>query len=402
VTLTSVAPEILDRMQVEYLMWSAFVDGVARPLQEPLVLPRDEWHAAARLCEDFARLVRRTIALCHERPELLGFFGLEPGLRRMFAAEAQRPAAAQDCLMRFDLFRTASGWQICEVNSDVPGGIHEAQALHDLVGSARGTFRVVEATTDMLCRDTVRPAVGILYASGFGEDLEQCQFLRRAWNRLGIPAVLGAPRNLRWSRGRLRLFGEPLDVVYRFFPMEWLLDVPEADALLHAVEAGKVRMINPFSQVVAQSKKGMALWHGRPDLFTAAENALIRRHLPRTDLFAAERLPGYRSRRAELVVKRAFGRVGEQVLPGFLHDDAEWEEALQWPLSEPGEWIVQERFTVLPERLLGEDVYPCFGGYVVGERFAGFYTRLSREPFIAADAYTAAVVPAAEAGRSTP
>ena len=135
----------------------------------------------------------------------------------------------------------------------------------------------------------------------------------------------------------------------------------------------------------------MALWHERPDLFTAEERELVRRHLPRTETFRLAGMDRYRRDRAGLVVKRCFGRVGEEVLMGSHCDDAEWAEWLGWPASEPDAWIVQERFDVLAEEVGGDRLHACFGPYVVDGRFAGFYTRLAADGFIGFNALIGAV-----------
>jgi glutathionylspermidine synthase len=389
--LRSPEPAILDAMQIEYLMWSAYVAGEPKPLAVPIPWSREDWSQVASISERFAALIRRTVDLCLDHPEIVGYWDFPPGLERMIAADRRRARRELDLLARFDVFRTPEGWKLSEFNTDVPGGIHEAAGLNDLVAGDRAEFSVVTALTDLTCRDRVRPRVGLLYASGFGEDLEQCQFLRMHWNRRGIPTTLASPSNLKYDGARLTLFDEPVDVLYRFFPAEWLDGMPELDGLIGAVADGAVRMVNPFAQLVAQSKKIMAFWYERADLLTASERELVRRHVPPTERFQEARLEDYVARRESIVVKRGFGRVGEQVLFGAFCSDDEWRDELEWPLSEPGEWIVQDRFDVLPVRLEGEVLYPCYGAYVVGPRFGGLYTRAAREPFIAADAFTAAV-----------
>ena len=385
------SPAVLDAMQVEYLMWSSYVGGEPKPLSVPISMPRADWDELASISERFSALIRRTMDLCLDRPDLVGYWDFSPGLERMIGADRRRRSRDLDLLARFDAFKTPQGWKLSEFNTDVPGGIHEAAGLNDLIAGDRSEFSVVTRLTELTCRESARPRVGILYASGFGEDLEQCQFIRMHWNRRGIPATLASPANLRYERGRLTLFDEPVDVLYRCFPAEWLEDLPILDGLIAAVAEGAVRMVNPFAQLVAQSKKIMAFWHERSDLLNPAERELVRRYVPRTERFQSERLDEYLERRASIVVKRGFGRVGEQVLLGSFCTDEEWREELEWPLSEPGEWIVQDRFDVLPVNLEGEDLYPCYGAYVVGPKFGGLYTRAAREPFIAGDAFTAAV-----------
>lgn len=382
-------PDVVDRMSLDYLLWNAYVDGRLSALAEPIRIPARELDELAPLSERFAALLEKTIDVVLRDPALLGSYGFEPALREMIASTRERRPTV---LARYDAFRTPGGWKFSEFNCDVPGGVHEGKALNDLVGGDRSRFKVVEYLTDALCRRTVRPVVAVCYASGFAEDLEQCQFLRREWNRVGIPAVLCNPENLVWNGRDLRAFGQKIDVVYRFFPAEWLAHVANLDALLSAARSGGLDMINGFPSVIAQSKKTMAVWHERPELFDADERDLIARHVPKTEYFRVDQLDRYRRERERLVVKRQFGRIGEEVLMGSHCSDEEWADWLGWPASEPGQWIVQERFENLPIEVDGETIYGCFGPYVVDGRFAGLYNRFARNGFIAYNALIGAVV----------
>jgi hypothetical protein len=376
-------------MAVDYLLWHSYVEGRLTPLAEPLRLPAGELAELARLSERFARLLERSVERVLADPALLDLYGFPPPLRRLVLADRARPAAT---LARYDAFRTPGGWRFAEFNADVPGGIHEAAALNDLVGGDPSRFRVVPLLTEALCRDRANPTVAVCYASGFGEDLEQCQFLRRAWNRAGIPAILCNPENLVFDGRRVSVFGERVDAVYRFFPGEWMPLVDNLEAIEAATRAGAVRMANGFASLVAQSKKTMALWHERPELLSTDELDLVRAHVPRSEFFRASEIPRYLRERERLVVKRQFGRVGEEVLMGVHCGDDEWAEWLAWPASEPGEWIVQERFENLPLDAGGERLHGCFGPYVVDGRFAGLYNRFSADGFITYDAFVGAVV----------
>jgi len=382
-------PEIVDRMSIDYLMWNAYVDGRLSALAEPIRLPRRELDELAALSERFARLLEKTVDLVLRDPSLMAFYGFTPDLRLMIDSETRRQPIT---LARYDAFRTPGGWRFSEFNCDVPGGIHEGAGLNDLIGGDRSRFRVVELLCESLCRDTVRPTVAVCYASGYAEDLEQCQFLRREWGRVGLRAILCNPENLVWNGRDLRAFGEKIDIVYRFFPAEWMKEVETFEALLSAAKSGKLPMINGFTSLIAQAKKTMALWHERIDLFDAAERDLILAHVPRTEAFRVEELDRYRRDRDRLVVKRQFGRIGEEVLMGSHCEDDEWAGWLEWPASEPEQWIVQERFDNLPIEMDGETIYGCFGPYVVDGKFAGLYNRFARDGFIAFNALVGAVV----------
>lgn len=384
-------PEIVDRLSIDYHMWNAYVDGRLSTLAEPIRLPRRELDELADLSERFARLLEKTIDLVRSDPALLATYGFRPALLRMLESEATRLPVT---LARYDAFRTPDGWRFSEFNCDVPGGVHEGAGLNALIGGNPSDFRVTELLVESLCRGTVRPNVAICYASGYAEDLEQCQFLRREWGRVGIRSVLCNPENLVWNGRDLRVFGERVDIVYRFFPVEWMTEVENLSGLLSASRSGRLPMINGFSSLIAQSKKTMALWHERLDRFDAGERDLILRHVPKSEGFRVADLGRYRRDRERLVVKRQFGRIGEEVLMGASCDDEEWSDWLAWPASEPREWIVQERFDNLPLDVDGETIYGCFGPYVVDGRYAGLYNRFAKDGFIAFNALVGAVVEA--------
>ena len=391
--------EIVDRMSIEYLMWNAYVEGNLCALAEPVRLPRRELDEVAALSERFARLLEKSTDLVLADPALLDAYRFSPEVRRMIASEPRpRPPVV---LARYDAFRTPTGWQFAEFNCDVPGGIHEGAALNDLILGDPAKFRVVPLLTDALCTERVSPTVAVCYASGYGEDLEQCQFLRRAWNRVGVQAILCNPENLVYTGRDLRVFGEKVDAVYRFFPGEWMSEVPNLDAILSAYSAGAFRMVNGFSSLIAQSKKTMAVWHENLDRFDPDERDLIVRHVPRTTVFRLDEMDRYVRDRERLVVKRQFGRIGAEVLMGCHCEDDEWAHWLRWPASEPDQWIVQDRFENLPVVVDGEPLYPCFGPYVVAGKFGGFYTRLSGDGFITYDALVAAVGEEEENHRDT-
>lgn len=384
--MRTAAPELVDRLSIDYFLWHAYVEGRCTALADPVAVPRAVLDALASLSERFAALLDRTVARVLADPALLDFYALPADLRGVLGAP--EPVG----LARYDAFLTPGGWRFCEFNADVPGGVHEGAGLNDLVLRDPSRFRVVDRLADLLCRDRVRPRVALVFATGYGEDLEQCQFLAREWARRGLRPVLCSPDHLSVDAGRVAAFGEPVDALYRFFPVEWLPLIPRAlEAFAAARDAG-LPVVNGLSSLIAQSKKTMALWHERPELLTPEDRRLVRAHVPLTQAFRPDRLPAYRRERERWVVKRQFGRIGEEVLVGAACDDAEWAEWLRWPASEPDQWIAQERFTSLDFDAGGDAVQACFGPYVVGGRFAGLYNRFSPDGFITYDAYVGAAV----------
>jgi glutathionylspermidine synthase len=130
---------------------------------------------------------------------------------------------------------------------------------------------------------------------------------------------------------------------------------------------------------LAQSKACLAwLWANR-HCFAPDDCATIERHLPPTLL---ARHPAAHALLGESVVKHVNGREGDSVVFGNTLADADWEARLleggyvvQRAVAAPRvEDIVVHDWRHTIETI--EDRVACVGGFSVGGRFAGCYTRL--------------------------
>ncbi|MCI0340997.1 MAG: glutathionylspermidine synthase family protein [Planctomycetales bacterium] len=387
---------LLDALGSRWSKWDPFVDGRPSVSPEPLVLPRADWEELGRLARSLAALGEKTGRWAREDPAAAGFLGITGAVAEAFRAGPALRRWTLPGITRADFFRTASGWVVSELNTDCPGGHNEAEGLSREVGDARPALanptRLLDAVVSNLAAYHARPTVGLLLATVYAEDLQVAALVEEALQRRGIHGVRGDPDNLEWDGRRLALLGEPVDVVYRFYPTDWLAEVPGRAPLLKALAAGAVRVVNDFSEVAAQSKRVFALWQGNPDRLSAAERALVAAHVPATEAFDPARADRYRQDREGLVLKRVWGRMGEDVLLGDLATEPEWDAWLSEAAREPGLWAVQERFRALPTRHEGRDVTACVGVYLVGGEVAGAYTRVSESPHIGYDAVSVATL----------
>src|SRR6266536_3355657 len=82
-------------------------------------------------------------------------------------------------------------------------------------------------------------------------------------------------------------YRQPVDIVLRQYPAEYLHELPAAAALLEAARDGQLLWLNDPRAVVAQSKSMLAaLWAlvGDGQWLTRREAELVRRVVPRTGL----------------------------------------------------------------------------------------------------------------------
>lgn len=162
--------------------------------------------------------------------------------------------------------------------------------------------------------------------------------------------------------------------------------------VLPVFRAFKARRVNLFSgpiKAILTDKRNMALVSEQADSadFTAAERALIQRHLAWTRRVLPSRTT-FRERplrlpddlpagRDDFVLKKGWSNGGDGVVVGRFRTPDEWEQAIARAVRE-GDWVVQERLESVPycfhdarDGAVRHDV--VWGLLVFGEYFGGVH-----------------------------
>jgi hypothetical protein len=402
----------------EGILSDPWVDGAPRFRMTPLVIDRGTQEALYAAAEGIAAAHAEAAALCARDPALVArFFDLPPTYQLMWEVGA----AAWHGIARADVFLTAAGPRVCELNSDTPSGAPEAVALNRVIdGSGAGLFddpnggladrvcAMVEAmfravlgrgdsplALGLAAAEPVLPApraLGIVYPTEITEDLPMIEIYARWFQARGWGVMLGSPFNLEPDgAGGVALFGVPCPVIWRHYKTDWWGErrgvrrsedpFPDAEPLARplallagAVTRRRCAVINPFGAVLTQNKRMMALMWEEIGRFSPEAQAAIRRYLPYT--VRLESLPAGRLRadRALWVLKSDYGCEGEEVVIGRTTSAADWAREVEDAL--PGRWIAQRCFEPLPARGGG---HANHGVYVVGGRAAGIFTRLQAD-----------------------
>lgn len=374
-------------------------DGAPRFREDPVVLSSARWRALASAAERVAEVYDELAAIVAEAPSLLeDFFGLTPAQRAMWLASAP----LWHGVARADVFVTAEGLAVAELNSDTPTGSPEAVELGRLARASRPDAedpnaklgaRVVataEAMVAALVEGEAPRRAAILYPTEIPEDLSLVR-LYRAWlSDAGWEVVLGSPYNLgRDAEGRATVFDRPVSLVVRHYKTDWWgerasawrgEEIPDADplreplgALLAASVERRTAVLNPFGAVLTQNKRAMAFMWEHVHRFSRASQASIEALVPYTARLEALHPEQLRAQRARWVLKSDYGAEGDEVVLGPLVTQAEWERALA--LAADGRWVAQQWFEAerSPE---GEAIN--HGVFVVAGEAAGLYLRAHR------------------------
>jgi glutathionylspermidine synthase len=402
-------PAVARELALRYLVFDGFVGGQPRVDLQPLILSPQTHRAAVAAAESVVAALGAAARVALREPAERTRYGFHADVERL--ALASHRAGDDGSLSRVDLLWGADGqFHACEVNADCPGGHNETLALPTLARAYgfRGGWnptRVVDAAAARLVALARTPdgrpgTVALLYATAYAEDLQVCALLRRAVERRGTRAILASPTALVSTPAGLTLHGHPVSALYRYYPTEYMEGLANVPAIADEVASGRLRTLASFSQMYLQSKLVMARgWALRTGL--GAEHArAVEAHVPET--FDLAELPpaALLAARAGWVLKRAFGRVGDEVFVGSLLDDADWRILVDdvGKRRAGGErWIAQRFVAQQPIPTPWGPRLVTLGAYVLDGRFAGYFARLTSVSHVSHDAL---VVPVFAEGES--
>ena len=389
------------RVVAHGLITDPWLDGAPRFSETPVLVGESLAARLARVGEDVAFAYHAACLLCAARPALLDdFLCLSPAQKAMWHASAPRWHG----IARADVFVTAEGLVISELNSDTPTGEAEAVTLNELAlvehGGARDPNRELgarfTAMVETLAKTPLAAGIprtaAIIYPTELTEDLALVRLYRRWLEASGFTVTLGSPFNVEEGpNGEACLWGEPCAVIVRHYKSDWWseraaawddVEVPdhaplarELALLLDAELAGKTAIVNPFGAVVPQNKRTMALfWEHLHDLPTRAQ-AIVRAHVPPTFRLETRPIEELVADREGWVLKSDYGAEGDEVIVGRAVSAELWRASLAH--ARPGRWVVQRHFETTVDAQ-GEAIN--YGVFVVAGESAGLYARVQRGP----------------------
>lgn len=174
-----------------------------------------------------------------------------------------------------------------------------------------------------------------------------------------------------------------VDAVVRFFPAEWMPDLPRACGWASFFAGTAIPISNAATAILTQSKRFPLVWDALRTRLDAWRTMLPETFDPREIQWQGS---------DEWVLKPALGRVGEDIGIAGVTPPKELERIAQSVRRHPDHWVAQRRFEATPVTLGGRPRYPSIGVYTVNGRVAGAYGRIAERPLIDARAQDAAVL----------
>jgi len=325
------------------------------------------------------------------RPELQKTMGFGGKMKKPLRAMGNYRREEHVRLMRFDFHPTEDGWMISEVNSDVPGGLAEAAALPQIAArylsngttgihatgeSALGVLTPGENPAEHLLRSFQKKLapgsrIAFVHATSYADDRQVMQFLSDHFQANGFRTLFAAPDHLRFNDGKAYsvLAGAegPVDGIARFFPLEWLENLPRGSGWQGYFDCA-IPCCNHPAAVLTQSKRLPLVWD-KLGLGLPAWKAL----LPETcePKAIAKGQEGF-------IYKPAFGRVGAGISIKGAIPEKERKKIERAARRQKRLWAAQRMFRSVPTASAGgEPFHMCLGVFTVDGKAAGFYARIS-------------------------
>lgn len=370
----------------ECCKWDPQIEDVSVLAPFALTISRETWSELACLSELLAAETVAAELELAQRPDLHRKLGFGRAIRNALLAASLAPATGAARFMRFDFHLTRQGWQISEVNSDVPGGFNEASGFTRLMALEMGATACGDPAGDLARATAARRVgmgpVGLVHATAYADDRQVMEYLAREFAKPGVAVVQLSPAQVIWQgRKAMAPDGRELSAMLRFFPAEWLDELPRKSGWQKFFSALTPVSNSPIA-LLTQTKRWPLAWD---ELKTPLP--IWRRLLPET---RDPRTVNWRDDEG-WVVKPAFGRVGEGVGLRGATSPKDWRKIARSAYWFPRYWVAQRRFETLPVSTSLGTLFPTLGVYVIDGRAAGIYARCARTPLIDQRSHEAAV-----------
>ncbi len=247
---------------------------------------------------------------------------------------------------------------------------------------------------------TATPVIAIVDWGGL-PTAPEFEMFKAFFESDGIRTVICDPRALEFRHGRLYAEGIAVNLVYRrVLTSELLAKADETRALRDAYVAGAACVINSFRAKLLHKKMSLAMLSDEryQYLYTPAQRASIRRHVPWTRRVRSELADDIARRRKSLVLKPNDEYGGKGVVLGWTVGQSDWEAAIEVALTQS--YVVQAAvdiprvsFPVALDGMRYLDLAVDLCPYLFGGRTGGFMTRVSAAALLNVTAGAGSLVP---------
>lgn len=277
---------------------------------------------------------------------------------------------------------TKGNLKLLEFNSETPAGMMEAIELNNII---KDTLKInmkdpnvnfcskisecfVKIISDYQKIGEVKN-IGIV-ASVLEEDWYNTNLIYEKIKHLPYKFIVGEGTGLEAKEGKLWLYGTSMDVIFRYYPLYWFDNDPYYEGVIKAMDKGTLS-INPPSTYISQNKGFFSvIWDLMVQEFYDDEEKMnIDLYIPKTTLNPGELGTN------DYCTKPFYGWEGQEISFSYTVPSLSKErEDLVYQERVDIQSISINTHTTMDSSK--ELAYPVLGAYVVGNEFAGLYSRV--------------------------
>ncbi len=369
--------KVMDRAMMEYDFTGSYFRDKEYVSLDSLVLDKEKFDelksATNNICSIFKKAQNLVLENINTFSHILGINELENIIKTKCTDSFLFLGRMDWCL------NNEGQWKLLEINSETPAGLVESIGLSKIIKEELNIpyKNPNENMIDMIKKEFYKILndyskersinnIGILSGTYY-EDWYNTSILYNIIKDLPYKINMGNIYDVKVKNDKLYLYGNPLDAVFRYYPLDWFISEGKLD-ILKALEENTLS-INPPHTIITQTKAFLALVFElkHQGFFSKTESLIIEKYISETS-FNAEKL-----NTSDIVIKPLLEREGSGVLLGY--------EASEEPEYD---FIFQKREHINPidfdvYSILHKEsklLYPIIGTYITGDKFCGLYTRL--------------------------
>lgn len=312
---------------------------------------------------------------------------------------------------RFDLFYGGEDrFKFIEVNTDGTSGMNEDNIFSNILLETKSMeimkekynisyFELINSWVDESLKiysefnkKVDKPNIAIVDFTETGITAEFETF-KNAYIAKGYNAIIADPRDLRYKDGKLYYENMRIDLIYRrIVTVEFIEKAEEISDLIEAYKDGVVCVIGSLRSQIMHNKIIFKILHDKETLsfLSEEERQLVKNHIPITEEFGGDEriFEKVLKNKDQYIIKPIDSFASQGVNAGRDFSYEKWEEVLTKCWNK--DYLFQEFIDPYTRPFVqfedGElkvrDFKLNIGVYMYNGRFAGVYTRISRENII--------------------
>ena len=357
------------------------------PYLRPHFVTEPDWIRIVEICEGVWSALQKVKDAAVGNDEMLDELGITPIERDLVSIDPKYKQVSPTA--RLDSFLTENAYSFVELNGESPAGIAYADSASEIflklpvmqkfaekyeIQQLEGRQRMLDvlnlAYEEFLGRiPETSPVIAIVDLKDLPTQKE-FELFKDYFESQGFTSIICSPDELEFDGEKMYCKGVAIDIVYkRLLVNEYLPIMETYPALLDAYRAGAICMVNSFQSKIIHKKAVFAILTNEKyaHLFTEAELALIKAHVPWTRKFREESTENKgekinlvewtRANKHKLVLKPNDDYGGHGIYIGWASNEKEWNEAILVALADE-DYLVQERVETSKElfpMLFGEE-----------------------------------------------